>query len=421
MSSVGEVAGVQPTGPRDEATRVHEERVAFVLEMARALHAYGTPAHRLEETLTLVADQLGLEGQFFSTPTSIFSSFGPLVTQRTHLLRVEPGAPDLGRLGRVDEVMQEVIARRLSPAEGVREIQAIERAPDRFAGPARVVAYGLASGAAAIFFGGNLRGWAVAALLGVLVGLVERLAVRHRAWNRVETPLAAFTAGAVATLLGITWGGFSVSTAILSGLIVLLPGMMLTTAMTELSTRHLASGTARLTGAFSVFLGLGFGVALGTRLIVAVLGPAPLVATPDLPWYWGWIAVVISSVSYLALLKAEPRDFPGIVLAGALALAGSRAGSAFFGPELGVMLGALTVGLGANLYARFAGRPATIPTVPGVLILVPGSVGFRSVADLLDREVITGVETAFRMILMAVALAAGLLLARVISPERRMR
>ena len=286
MSSVGEVGGVQPTGPRDEVTRVHEERVAFVLEMARALHAYGTPAHRLEETLTRVADQLGLEGQFFSTPTSIFSSFGTLVTQRTHLLRVEPGAPDLGRLGRVDEVMQEVIARRLSPAEGVREIQAIERAPDRFAGPARVVAYGLASGAAAIFFGGNLRGWAVAALLGVLVGLVERLAVRHRAWNRVETPLAAFTAGAVATLLGITWGGFSVSTAILSGLIVLLPGMMLTTAMTELSTRHLASGTARLTGAFSVFLGLGFGVALGTRLIVAVLGPAPLVATPDLPWSW---------------------------------------------------------------------------------------------------------------------------------------
>ncbi len=41
--------------------------------------------------------------------------------------------------------------------------------------------------------------------------------------------------------------------------------------------------------------------------------------------------------------------------------------------------------------------------------------------DLLDRQVITGVETAFRMILMAVALAAGLLLSRVISPERRMR
>ena len=59
---------------------------------------------------------------------------------------------------------------------------------------------------------------------------------------------------------------FATSTATLAGLIVLIPGFMLTIAIRELSTRHLASGTARLVGAGITFLGIIFGVALGNRL-----------------------------------------------------------------------------------------------------------------------------------------------------------
>jgi uncharacterized membrane protein YjjB (DUF3815 family) len=56
--------------------------------------------------------------------------------------------------------------------------------------------------------------------------------------------------------------------------------------------------------------------------------------------------------------------------------------------------------------------------VPGILLLVPGSVGFASLTALLDRNVVPGVETLFRTILMAVALAAGLLVASVVRPAR---
>ncbi|MFI5234896.1 MAG: hypothetical protein ACHQXA_04230 [Gemmatimonadales bacterium] len=57
--------------------------------------------------------------------------------------------------------------------------------------------------------------------------------------------------------------------------------------------------------------------------------------------------------------------------------------------------------------------------MPSVLLLVPGSVGFRGLASLLDRQVIVGVETAFRMLLIASALVAGLLVASVAGPQRR--
>ena len=58
--------------------------------------------------------------------------------------------------------------------------------------------------------------------------------------------------------------------------------------------------------------------------------------------------------------------------------------------------------------------------MPGILLLVPGSIGYRSLASLLRREVVLGVETAFQMMLIAVALVAGMLIANIVSPHRRL-
>ena len=57
-------------------------------------------------------------------------------------------------------------------------------------------------------------------------------------------------------------------------------------------------------------------------------------------------------------------------------------------------------------------------SLPGILLLVPGSIGFWSLAALLESDVVSGVETAFRMVLVAVSLVAGLLLADAIVPPR---
>ena len=56
---------------------------------------------------------------------------------------------------------------------------------------------------------------------------------------------------------------------------------------------------------------------------------------------------------------------------------------------------------------------------PGVLILVPGSVGFRSIAALMDDRVVAGIDTAFSALLTAIALVVGLLVANVVLPARR--
>lgn len=403
----------------DRAPTAADERVAFVLRLGRALHTHGVSADRLEDVLDQVSRRLGLEGQFFSQPTSIFAAFGAQDRQHTFLMRVEPGEVHLERLARPDGVARDLLRGTLGPAEGSRRVDAIVDSRARYGAALTTLAFGVSSGAAARFLGGGAREVALAVAIGIMTGTLARLTGRAPATRRIFEPLAAFAAALLAAAASVKLGALSVTIATLAGIIALIPGLTLTTAMTELSTRHLASGTARLTGAVVLFVAIAFGVALGGKVAALGLG-APQIAEPaPLAGWTEWLALLVAPLSLMVLLRAAPRDALWILAAGALAFLGGRAGAHALGPELGSFAGAFTAGLAANAYALRLGRPAAVALVPAILLLVPGSVGFRSLVSLLDREVVLGVETAFRTVLMLSALVAGLLLANIVLPARR--
>lgn len=396
--------------------------VGFVLHLGRALHSYGEASHRLEDMLGAMSDRLGLKGaQFFTQPTSIMASFGPLGRQRTHMLRVEPGELSLGRLAAVEGVSRDVAQGRVSPEEGTDRIAEIGRTPPPYGPFTTTLAFAGISGATCQLLGGGGREIAAATLLGLGLRLFMLVAAPQPRLGRVFEPMAAFLVSAAAVALAHLLGPLSVLTATLAGLIVLLPGLMLTTALSELSSRQLAAGTARLSGAFITFLGLGFGVALGNRLGAAAFG-APALAEPAALPAWGALAaLLLSPLCSIVILRAAPRDAPWIIVASIIgAVAGSR-GAAALGGELGAFAGGFAVALASNAYARWRHRPPAVVQVPAILLLVPGSIGFRSLNSLMERQALAGIETAFSMMLTAVALVAGLLIAGVIAPEPRLR
>src|SRR5262249_54283529 len=166
----------------------------------------------------------------------------------------------------LDELTSQILSGEIGPVEGARRIDDIDAAPSPYNSFLTAVCYGIASGTAARFFGGGWREIASSALIGVILGVIWLLSSRFNTLSRIYESIAAVLAAAFAAAAAGVFSHMSVYVTMLAGLITLLPGFGLTVAMTELATRNLISGTARLTGAILVFLQIGFGVALGSQI-----------------------------------------------------------------------------------------------------------------------------------------------------------
>jgi uncharacterized membrane protein YjjP (DUF1212 family) len=407
--------------PAEPGWIADDPRLAFIMTLGRALHRYGVPAHRLEEALELVSARAGLQGQFFSTPTSIMAGFGSPGSQRACLVREQPGDVDLEKLVELDALTDRLTRTDLPFATALQEVDEILAAPPRYRAPLLLVCGALASAGAARFFGGGWREVVVAGGVGLVSGGLSWLMARRPATARIHEAAAALVATALATWAATILPPLSSYVVTLAALILLIPGLALTLAMNELATNHLVSGTARLTGAAMTFLKIGLGVALGTRLgEVLGTGPSPIAAAPlDLPDWTLLPALIISPLAIGVLFKARPRELGWIVATSWTAYAGARVGVALIGPGLGAFLGALAIGIAANSLARWRRRPSVVFLLPGIMLLVPGSIGYRSLAALLHSDIISGVEAGFAAVLVGVSLAAGLLLANVMVPPRR--
>lgn len=406
--------------PAADRAAVERERIRFVLALGLALHRYGTPAHRLEEALAIVCRQLGLQAEVLSTPTFLTVRFGDPSELRTSMMRVEPPELDLAKLAKLDALADAVSDREIDPVAGLEQIAAIEKSPRVWGLVPETITAALTPASVAVFFGGGARDVVAAAAVGLVIGILaiatKARAHAARAFELLGAFVAAFGAGALAAAIG----GVHPSIVTISALIALLPGMTLTTAMTELATRNLVSGTARLMAALVVLLELALGVALGERLAAELF-----VITADtpvtLPAWSIWIAFVVSALGMVVVCQAERGAIGWILLASLVGFAGAREGTDLLGGQLGVLVGAFALGIFANLYARALDRPQQVILVPAMILLVPGSLGFRGISSLLDRDTLTGIETTFAMFVVAMAIVAGLLIANAaVSPRRVM-
>lgn len=401
------------------AESISDPRVGFLITLSRALHRYGTPTHRLEETMRRLFDRLGLDGSLFAIPTGIFAAFGPPEHQRTSLIRTEITETNLEKLSRLDELAERVIDGELDGREGVARVEAIVAAPPRYSWPLEVLSFALASGTAARFFGGGWREMICAAAIGMVISSVSFALRGGENTRRVMEIVAAVLAAFLATAATAYVKPLSSYVATLAGLIVLLPGLTLTTAMTEIATGNLVSGTARLTGAALTFLELGFGVALGDRLALQAFGATHRDVPMGLGRWTIWLALLATPFAFTVLLRSRPRDLIWVMCACGAGFGGARLGSWLLGPELGAFIGACALGMAGNLFGRLLKRPAALILLPGMILLVPGSIGFGSLSKFIQRDVMSGVEAAFDVMLVAVALVTGLLLANVIVPPKR--
>ncbi|HMA99055.1 MAG TPA: threonine/serine exporter family protein, partial [Wenzhouxiangella sp.] len=143
----------------DQAAQPYESNryAALVLNLGRALLHVGSPAHRLEEAMQIMATRLGLQAEFFSTPTALFASLGDGEKQRTFMARSAPGNTDLGKLADLAEVMDQLSEGSLSPEQADDRVRAIDQAPPQYGYWLQLLGFILLSTGIAPYLGGSWR------------------------------------------------------------------------------------------------------------------------------------------------------------------------------------------------------------------------------------------------------------------------
>lgn len=391
-------------------------RREFVIEVARAFHKYGAPAHRIEDTVAQLAESLGFRAQVLVTPTSLMFAFDEdRAAVRLH--RSSEGEVNVGGVARALRVAQDVCAGTRSPAAGIEAIRALSEAPRVYGPSVSIFASAVASGSAACFLATTVEELLLATVLGGVVGVLCGLSRVVPDGGRL-LPVGA--AVVVASLAAVVSSGRPASPYALTvcALILFVPGLTLTTAMAEAATGHLVAATSRMVGAVTVLLSLAVGVALGDALAgggfgLTAVGPGtPLPAEAWIP------GLLIGAVSFQVLLGAEREDLVWVIGSGAAAAVAILVPVTEYAATF---LGALAVGFYGRAYSTVTARPPMVVVVPGILVLVPGSIGFQSVVLMMADDVASGGAAAFRMVIVGMSIALGLLVSGVLSAPVRLR
>ncbi len=398
-------------------------RLRFLSELAKRLHQYGTTTTRLEASVESLSHKLGIDTQIWSSPTGILLSFRepkhPEAPEQrvSEVLRLAPGETNLRRLVDTDEVADRVFHGKMGVAEGYARLRDMQ--PDPVKLKTNVAGFAFAAASIAAVLKARPTDIVAAALIGGLTGLLLIASKRYANLRPGLEALAAFLSTLLATLASAYVIPLSLPSVTLAAIVVFLPGLTLATAVSELSSQHLVAGVARFAGAMTVLIKLTFGAVAGSELAKVLHVPIPAIRPAASPVWVEGRALLCGALAYALLLRPHKRHRWLVMGAAVLGYTAARVGSEAFGPQFGVFFAGMVVAASSNLFARMKNKPSALVRTPGILLLVPGSVGFRSLFFVFDGQIMQGINTASALMVLLTTLVAGLLFGDLLVPPRR--
>lgn len=389
--------------------------IHFMAEYGRAYLSGGGPTSRLEDDLAKLGKKLGYPTEVYATPTGIFvSCLDAGGHPHTALYRIKDSNIDLGRLCWLEGIFHDLNAGKISLAQAHKILNSKHLKKPKYKLKQNILAAFLAGFAlsypafrlwhAAIasgliatctwwISGPGLKPKISSSIFRDFFGCIVTLALAGLCQIVMPAPFEAFTIG---------------------GLVVLVPGLALTTAISELADQNLVSGTAKLMQAVLTLLALGLAYVLFQELSNAFgLIPAPSSGPRPLPLVVSALGMMISVSCFGILFKVPPRSLIWSTLTGLLGWAILQSFSATQHIAAASYLASLTVGVISLVLGKRFHVPSQVYSVPGIIAMLPGMLALTSFRSFAMGQQSSGLEFAFRVALIAGSIVFGLFTARI--------
>ena len=394
------------------------EMVQLAVELGTRYLGSGGPTSRLEERLASTAREFEILLDVFSTPTGIFVTGQDLNHQSpiTIVARIDNAATDLTELIRLETLLEQLVDRQVNLQEALYQVK--QQRPDLKGLHSFLYRFSFFS----LGFGGSFAAygdWMAAALSGVicfLFGFTASHLGERWGWSGIFRNFAGCLGALLISGFLSQWLGLPADAMVLGILLLIVPGLSLTSSISELADHNFVSGTAKLMKSFLILLAMGLAFLLVNDLSIWLF--------PGVEFYrWGlqpeqppWVQLFGHSLviaSFSGVFYSPYRYIPFALLPGYLSWWIFQEVNFADVAVLGSFLPALTVGFVSFALSRWLRVPSQIFTVPGILSLVPGMLALSSFTVVSSPSGTESGSIFLQALIIAGSIVFGLLTARV--------
>lgn len=246
----------------------YDKLLNLSVELGCRLMFSGAEIYRVEESVRRLLQAYGLDSpEVFAIPNCVIVSITtPQGHPITRMRRITGHGTDIELLERCNDLCRRLCAQRPPVDEAWDMLASLSRTP-KYPPHKVLMGYGIAPAFFSPLFGGGVADALCAMTSGLAVGLCLLYGRRLIGSNSFFRTAICSAAAALMSLLLVRLGiGQSLDTVTISALMVLVPGVALTTAMREIMAGDIISGLCRAAESILTAAAIAIGTAMGLAI-----------------------------------------------------------------------------------------------------------------------------------------------------------
>jgi len=248
----------------------------LVLFAGQLILENGGETYRVEETMVRMALACGARtADVFAIPQGIFCTLNDGLETQTRVVRIHNRGLNLAKVLEVNRISRQLSAGTLTVEYAYGELLKVDRSPRRYPTWLRFISGALASASFSYLLGAHMGSVFVGGITGLLVMVVMEFLQQRNVLIFVSLAIAGVMTALANLAVKRLWPAVQFDLAVIGSIMVLAPGLAITTSVRDALYEDLVSASIRGVEAFGVALSIASGVGAVLTLYLWMGGTLP--------------------------------------------------------------------------------------------------------------------------------------------------
>ena len=372
----------------------------------------GAETFRIEESINRILATYGVSSEVFAIPNCLIVSIEtPEGESMTRMRRIGYHGNDLDGVECFNAMSRAICNRKPSIEEARSWFEQSHLIRRQYRLPVYLLGNGLGALGFVLFFGGNHIDAILAAICGIVVGLIGKFMGTMKTNPFFKTIVSSFIMALVAYSMAAMGLTNNVDAVVIGTLMILVPGLLFTNAMRDIIYGDTNSGVNRIVQVLLIAMAIALGVAAGWGVVDAFL-PAQFSAHPIVyTWPTQCVVSFIGCAGFAILFNVHSLGLPLCAVGGCFTwlvylVAFKYTGNIYLANFWATAFAAAY----SEILARIRKYPALSYLVVSLFPLLPGAGIYYTMGYALEGNVNLAVHKGLETAAVAGVMAVGILL-----------